>query len=186
MSLSSTGVGWMGVPMDTTSMIRAITIMPGFVVPSFGISYLEQWRIRCVVDFGELDKRWNLPFCLLVISSVGLCLLWFHLECPFFHPDNTLPNLVAATLPKTQTQHRRQVVVCAAFAFGCGGYHCYDVLLKSCGQTFKSIFAILSILLYLITAWFMKSCELLILPRSYLSTWFRTHCAHVSGCLILV
>ena len=23
-----------------------------------------------------------------------------HLECPFCHPDNTLPNLVAATLPK--------------------------------------------------------------------------------------
>ena len=96
----------MGVPTDNASMVRAITIMPGFVVPSFGISYLEQWRIRCVVDFGELDKWWKFLFCLCIINNTRPCLLLF--------------------------------VVCVAFAFVRGGYHCNDIFLKSCQRTFEA------------------------------------------------
>ena len=33
-------------------------------------------------------------------SHADSYLVSHHLECPFCHPDNTLPNLVAATLPK--------------------------------------------------------------------------------------
>ena len=46
----------MSMPTDATSMVWAITIMPGLVVPRFGVSYLEQWGVGCVVDFGELGE----------------------------------------------------------------------------------------------------------------------------------
>ena len=84
------------MPMDASSMVRTITKRPSLVVPRFCVTYLEQRGIGCVVDFGELDKRWNLPFCLLVVSSVGLCLLWFVVCAAFvfgrggYHRDNVL------------------------------------------------------------------------------------------------
>ena len=67
----------MSVPTDAASMIRAITIIQGLVVPRFGVPYLEQWGVRCVVDFDELDKWWSFLFCLCIVSSTRLCFLLF-------------------------------------------------------------------------------------------------------------